>query len=233
VKQNDTAIFLHRIPYSESSLITTFYTLHSGTQKFLFQGGKKKSAALFPASICEITFYRRPDSELGKLTEAQPLNSLRNIQVDPVRSTITFFIAAILKNCLKTDQSDPQLFHFLEEKISVLNTCDLNLLPLYPIEFLVSFAMQMGIEPQVPSKISRYFHLEEGEFSDVDQKGELVAEGPGVELIQMLLTNELKHLPERSARSEAFETMLSYYKLHIPGFNVDQSLEILREILYK
>lgn len=232
MKQNDKAIFLHRIPYSESSLICTFYTLNSGIQKFIFQGGKKKSSGLFPVSVSEITYYRRPDSELGKLTDAQPIRSLSLIQADPIRSTITFFIADVLKNCLKTDQSDPQLFHFLEEKIGMLNTADPSFLSLFPTDFLVGFALQMGIEPQIPSGICRYFHLEEGEFSNIDRKGELVAEGPGVNLIQELLIGEFQDHPSRMARKEAFEIMLSYYKLHIPGFNIDQSLEIVREILY-
>jgi DNA repair protein RecO (recombination protein O) len=231
VKQNDTAIFLHRIPYSESSLITTFYTLHHGIQKFIFQGGKKKGSALFPISICEITFYRRPDSELGKLTEARALNSLSAIQMDPIRSTITFFVADVLKNCLKTDQPDPQLFHFLEEKILSLNVCNSHELSLFPTQFLIGFALQMGIEPQVPTEVRRYFHPEEGEFSDSERSGELVSSGPGVTLIQQILMDEATD-KGRQARSEAFEIMLTYYKLHIPGFNIDQSLEIVREILY-
>jgi len=233
VKQNDTAIFLHRIHYSESSLIATFYTLHHGIQKFIFQGGKKKGSSLFPLSISEITYYRRPDSELGKLTEAQAIGGLNSILTDPIRSTITFFIADILKNCLKTDQSDPQLFHYLEEKIHLLNSCDANELSLYPTAFLTGFALQMGIEPQIPQKVCTYFHLEEGEFSDAERRGELVATGPGIQLIQYLLMEERFDEPGRNARQDAFEVMLSYYKLHIPGFNVDQSLEIVREILYK
>lgn len=233
MKQNDTAIFLHRIHYSESSLIATFYTLHHGIQKFIFQGGKKKGSSLFPLSLCEITYYRRPDSELGKLTEVQSLVALNSILTDPIRSTVTFFIADVLKNCLKTDQPDPQLFHFLEQKIHSLDSCKTSELSLYPTEFLIGFAMQMGIEPQIPMKIRTYFHLEEGEFTDVDRKGELVANGPGVTIIQELLMGEPIKGLGREARLEAFEVMLKYYKLHIPGFNIDQSLEIVREILYK
>lgn len=232
MKQNDKAIFLHRINYSESSLITTFYTLHHGIQKFIFQGGKKKSSSLFPLSVSEITFYRRPDSELGKLTEVQSIDPLNGILSDPIRSTIAFFIADVLKNCLKTDQSDPLLFEFLEERIQSLDRCDANSLSLYPTEFLIGFTFQMGIEPRIPDGICSHFYIEEGEFSNLERKGDLVANGPGVKLIQQLLKVKRTQEPTRIDRQDAFEVMLSYYKLHIPGFNIDQSLEIIREILY-
>jgi len=33
-------------------------------------------------------------------------------------------------------------------------------------------------------------------------------------------------------RKDAFETLLQFYKIHIPRFNVDASLEIIRALLY-
>jgi DNA repair protein RecO (recombination protein O) len=230
VKQNDKAIFLHRINYSESSLIVTFYTLESGIQKFIFQGGKKKSQSLFPLSLCDIHYYRRPDSELGKLTDAFPYEMLHTISTNPMKSTLAYFMVDVLKQCLQTDQSDPALFSFVEQRVISLNKeTDLTL---FGVQFLIEFAKHMGIEPSVEEENKRFFHLQDGEFSDFSRKGELVAEGADVGLIQSLLRKEKATSISKNVRHDALITMIEYYKLHTPRFEVEKSLEIIHEILY-
>jgi DNA repair protein RecO (recombination protein O) len=231
MKESDHAIFLHRIHYSESSLITTFYTKNNGLQKFIFQGGKKKSVGIFPLALSEIQYYRRPDSELGKLTATTPLLMLHELSTNPIKSTLAFFIADVLKNCLKTDQKDIQLFDFLAERIEKLS--DTSELSVFNTQFLIDFTHHLGIEPLVPSKAKKYFYLQEGEFSDVYNSGDLMAGHTGVQLIQELYLNQAE--PQnysKQAKKEAFETMLTYYKLHLPSFNISNSLAIIYDILY-
>lgn len=230
MKQNDKAIFLHRINYSESSLIVTFYTLENGIQKFIFQGGKKKGQGLFPLSLCDIHYYRRPDSELGKLTAAFPYEMLHGVTQNPLKSTLAFFMVDVLKQCLQTDQSDPALFSFIERSVLILN--DQEDLSLFGIIFLVHLAEHMGIEPSIYEDNKRFFHLQDGEFSDFSRIGELVAEGECVELIQTILRRESVDAISKKVRQEALDSMIQYYKLHIPRFDVGKSLEIIHEILY-
>lgn len=230
MKQSDNAIFLHRITYSETSLIATFYTQHHGIQKFMFQGGKKKGTSLFPLSLCEITFYKRPDSELGKLTEARSSEILIELFSNPMKATLAFFMADVIKQCLQTDQSDPQVFQFLSRSIHALDKAeDLSYIS---TEFLIGFSEQLGIEPHLQEKNCTYFHLQDGDFSDFDRLGELVATGAGVEFIQTLLRGSTSISESKQTKKEAFEIMLNYFKLHIPRFNVDQSLAIIHDVLY-
>lgn len=110
MKQTDLGVFIHRIAYSESSLITTFYTKNNGLQKFVFQGGKKKNSNLFPLNVCELDFYFRPDSELGKLTKADSITNLDSIFSSPIKSVIAFFIADVLRQTLQTNQKELKVF---------------------------------------------------------------------------------------------------------------------------
>ncbi len=230
MKESDNAIFLHRINYSETSLITTFYTQTKGIQKFMFQGGKKKGTSLFPLSLCEITCYKRPDSELGKLTEARPSEMLIELFSNPMKATLAFFMADVIKQCLQTDQADPQLFHFLKRSIHALDTADD--LSSFSTEFLIGFSEQLGIAPQIAEKNCLYFHLQDGDFSDFERLGELVATGEGIQFIQHYLRGSATKIYTKPTKKEAFETMLTYFKLHIPRFNVDQSLAIIHDVLY-
>ncbi len=231
MKQNDSAILLHRVNYSDTSLIVTMYTLHHGVQKFIFQGGKKKATSLFPFSVCEIEYYNRPDSELGKLTSVTSNEaSLANISDNPVKNTIAFFATDILRKCLLTNQADFQLFEFIRSSITRLyQTKDTSL---FMVWFLIEFAEQLGIQPNVTSENSPFFNLQEGEFCLFKIPGELIVEGESVKLIQELIRNNEIGPTPKTIRMEALEVMLRYYTLHIPKFNIQKSLEIVRDILY-
>ncbi len=230
MKKTDHAIFLYRTHFSESSLITTFYTKNNGIQKFIFQGGKKKSVGIFPLALSEIHYYHRPDSELGKLTATNPLKMLHELNTNPLKSTIAFFLADVLRNSLKTDQQDHHLFDFLANRIELLSLSDD--LSLFNTQFLIDFTYHLGIEPIQPSRICTYFYLQDGSFSDTYRPGEIATKNDGVLLIQELFLNKSQTNYSKKTKTEAFETMLTYYKLHLPSFNISNSLEIIREILY-
>lgn len=227
MKQTDVGIFLHRTSYSESSLVTTFYTQNGGLQKFVFQGVKKKNNNLFPLNICELTYYKRPDSELGKLTSVDTINPLISIISNPVKSVIAFFIADVMRQSLQTNEKEPELFLFLSNKISELN--EINELSLFPLHFLKNFTYHIGIQPiMCDDNKPLYFNLNEGEFHSDYRVGEPSVEGEIVEHIYNLFNNE--KIPA-SSKKQALELLLNYYAIHIPRFDLGKSLEIIREVL--
>lgn len=226
MKQTDIGIFLHRTSFSESSLITTFYTRNEGIQKFIFQGAKKKNNMLFPLNICELNFYRRPDSELGKLTQVDTVMVLDSIVTNPVKSIIAFFMADVIRQSLQTNEQETAVFEFLHDAICDLNQTD-NL-ALFPLFFLVNFTSFIGIQPSLCDEEARYFNLTEGEFHSDYRPGEWCIEGEQVHHLHGLF----EHTTIAPAfRKQAFETVLEYYRLHIPRFDVSKSLDIIRETL--
>lgn len=234
MKSTDQAILLNRISYGETSLILTFYTLKSGIQKFIFQGGKKKAHQLFPLGISEITYYKRPDSDLGKLTAVESGRMLSEIPFNPIKSSIAFFIAEILQKCLKTEEAEENLFHFLEERILFLDKN--NDIVFFPIEFLLNFSLYMGIYPNKESKKDKYFNIMEGTFeNDIPLSGDIYYEGPAIQLLSDIIdgntTSENKEFNTKINRSKSLDILLHYYQLHIPQFKEINSLEVIREIL--
>ena len=228
MKQVDKAIFLHRIPYSESSLIVTLYTFNNGLQKMLFQGGKKKSAVLFPLAIGEITYYSRPESTLGKLTAFETSFPLQSITSNPFKSIIVFFLAEIIQNCLRTDEKETNIFRFLEDVILSLESSDD--IANFPVQFLIDFAEQLGIQPHIEIENGRYFNLNEGLIGNFSNTGDVLVQGPIVEALQQQLTTGEIHL-NSALRKELLSIMLQYYQMHIPQFKDLKTLEIVREIL--
>lgn len=226
MKQTDIGIFLHRTSFSESSIVATFYTQEKGIQKFIFQGAKKKNNVLFPLNICELTFYKRPDSELSKLTQAEMFLPLNAIAFEPLKGIVAFFIADVLKQTLHTNEKEERQFNFLKNTIVELD--ESNELTLFPLRFLVEYADFLGISPIIPDDDPLYFNLNEGEFHSDYRPGELCEEGIMVKhLCDLFKYNTIPN----SYRKQCLEMMLNYYKMHIPRFDVSSSLEIIREVL--
>ncbi len=225
MKGSEIGIVLHRTSYSESSLIVTFYTKGAGIQKYIFQGAKKKNNAIFPLNICELTYYKRPDSELGKLTEANSLYPLTHILTNPYKSSIAFFMVDVLKHTLQTNQPEEELFSFLKNEIKALNETDS--VAYFPLHFLAKLTEFIGISPSLEDN-PRYFNLIEGEFHSMFKTGEIEIHG---EACQQLYNLFLGENPAPAYKRELLNVLLHYYKIHTPRFDVTHSLEIIEEIV--
>jgi DNA repair protein RecO (recombination protein O) len=232
VKKTDKAILLHRISYSESSLILTFYTFENGIQKFIFQGGKKKVNQLFPLALSEITYYKRPDSTLGKISSSDSYHPLSNLPFHPIKSTIAFFVAEVLLKCLQTEESEKAFYLFIENEI--INLDKEEDVSFFPILFLLKLSYHMGIYPNTVSEPFLYFNLMEGEIGSIKPIGDIFHEGNTVNLLSKLITNQTidKEDFSKQIRNDALQILIQYFQIHIPKFNQLNSLEVIREILY-
>lgn len=224
----DEGILLRKINHSETSLITTIYTQKHGTQIFYFQGGKKKASVLFPLSHLELVYYHRADSEMNKLTQAVTIQA-SEIPFHPIKATVAYFIADVLFQSLKTNQADEFLFQFIVKQITAINQQE-NL-SVFPLTFLIQLSMFLGIEPQIEDEDAQFFDLQEGEIKQQKSNSTTMQHGKHIQLIASLyLQNKSEY--NFSHQREAFQVMLKYYEIHVPGFNVNKSLQILKDILH-
>lgn len=229
MKSVDEAIFIHRIPYSETSLITSFYTKEGGLRKFLFKGGRKKSHQLFPLSYSELQFYGRPESELLNLTNVEPA-APSDFQFHPVKSTIAFFLADILKMTIRSEEPDQRLFEFLKSKSIELN--ETSMLGFFPSKFLIEFTEYLGISPLIISnERGVVFDLTSGTIGSVPAMNAETASGPEVDVIIATLENEPIIETDKDTREQILRILLDYYKIHIPGFKEPKTFEIVKEVL--
>jgi len=230
MKQSDYGILLNRISYSENSLIATFFTEKSGIQKFIFLGGKKKAGNLFPLGIYELTYYKRPDSELGKLNQAVLDNSMNDIFLNPVKSVIAFFVAEILYQGINSEEKDTELFSFINQEINNLE--NQKEVRIYPALFLLNFISHLGIKPHVEDSNSHYFDLEQGVFVISPSNLEKTVHSNASEAIRGFLieTENYSELLQENAK-EVVSILIAYLTIHLPNFKGQKSLEFAREIL--
>jgi DNA repair protein RecO len=230
MKQTDHGILLHRISFSETSLITTFFTRKSGIQQFIYQGGKKKSGNLFALGMYEITFYKRPDSELGKINQVELLINIQEIIISPIKTVISFFIADVLYQSIKTEEGDIQLFNFLENEIQKLS--NEKEIQLFPALFLIRFIEHLGISPIIHSTDNSYFDMKQGEFtSNPKNLDNCIKSEASNTLRNYLFDSETDLIEFNKYRKEIVSILITYISIHIPNFNGKRSLQSMQEIL--
>lgn len=231
MKSSTTGIFLHRIPYSETSLIVDFYTEEFGRKSFLFKGGKKKAHALFPMSMCEIDYYGRQDSKLLSLTSVNNIG-VSSFQIDPVKSTIAFFMAEVIRKSFREEEKDSVVFITLSELIDDLGMTE-NIAT-FPIKFLIELSEIIGIQPYIESeKLDHpFFDLEEGTIRNGILHSSDKNESQAITLIAELIRSELSSLNyKREVRELALDLLLRYFKIHVPNFEDLVCYEIVKEVL--
>lgn len=230
MKQSDYGVLLNRISYSENSLIVTFFTEKSGIQKFIFLGGKKKAGNLFPLGIYELTFYKRPDSELGKLNQADLDNSMNDIFFNPIKSVLAFFVAEILHQAIKSEEKDTELFSFINQEINNLE--NQKEIRIYPSLFLLNLISHLGIKPHVEDPDSRYFNLEQGVFSASPSNfDKSVHSNATIAIRDFLIGTESHEELLRVHAKEVVSILIAYLTIHLPNFKGQKSLEFAKEIL--
>jgi len=157
-------IVLQKIDYSETSLIIKVLTQEEGVQSFIFQGAKrknKKGNLVSPLAILSIGYFRRGDSELGKISSLEPAIIYKTIPFDPYKSSILFFMTEVINKTVKEKELNHELYTFLKSILQILDLSE-NLAN-FPIKFLYQLTKYLGFYPQV-DKNGLYFDLQEGRY---------------------------------------------------------------------
>lgn len=225
MKQSTIGVLIDKKNYSESSLILSFYTQDYGLSSFIFKGAKKKQMAIFQMGIYEINYFKRPESSLGIIQTLNPAVVLNDVFANPQKLIVCFFLADVLKATLKEEQADKQIFEFIKNQILHLEVK--NDLLGFPICFLTEHIQNLGFSPSINVSNANGFDLKMGKFTE--EQTEFNASS-----IQLLFSafQGLSFDSDKKTTQDALLILLDYCKLHLPNFNVDRSLQVIRETLY-
>ncbi len=225
MKQKSIGILITKKDYSESSLILSFYTEESGLISFIFKGAKKKKLPVFYLGIYEITYFKRPESSLGILQSIDPAVVLTDIFTNPQKLILSFFLVDVLKETLKIEQPDARMFQFIKHKILELEVQG-NLIH-FPIYFLTEHIQNLGFSPIIDDENPKGFELKSGRFTQEQTDYD--------HTVIKLLHSAFIKIPvnyDRNTSQKALIILMDYCKIHLPNFNVDKSLNVIRDTLY-
>lgn len=230
-------IVISKLRYQDNDLIVRCYTKHFGIQSYLLRGvlksrkGKLKTAYFQELSQLQLTVNYNEKRSLQSIREVRSDYLYKSIYENVTKSAIVLFLAEILANILREEESNDSLYSYLETTLLWLDENDS--ISNFHLLFLLKLTKFLGFYPETYTKNEKYFNLQEGAFSN-ERISQYCISGEKLELLITLLgTNfdELNAVHFNSYQRQDFiKFMLMYYDLHLGTLKQPKSLQILNQV---
>lgn len=231
------AIVFSAIKYSEADYIVCCFTESSGIKSYLLKNILKsrksglKASYFQPLTQLEIVATHKNKGTLEYIREAKVAMPYSSLHTNIVKSSLVLFLAEMLKNAIREEEPNPLLFIFIQESLEWFDENDgvAN----FHIYFLLRLSHFLGFYPDASLKKEKYFNILEGNFQD-SKTSEYCLEGETVESLKQFFNASIYDIGSiklsKSSRANLLELILSYYKLHVQGYQRPKSLSILNQL---
>jgi DNA repair protein RecO (recombination protein O) len=232
------AILLHHVRYSDNALIAQFYSREYGRLSVMVKGiSSKKRGYNFsyfqPLNIFNVELYRYEKREISNLKELSLSFIPKNIPGDIYRSSVALFISELLYSIIREEDVNRRLYGFIESSVITLDEMTSGISNFH-LWFLVAFTAYTGIGPTSTALNECYFDMASGQFTQSAPAHTDYLEPPHAAILNRLLQMPAARLEELllsgEERAELLDSILKYYRLHLPGIRQMRSLQVLKEI---
>ena len=232
----DNGLVLQSIKYADKKNIIKLFTKHHGVVTCLARVSKSNSSKLKPSALMnmnlvEMEFIHKQNKEIQILTEVNCLHIYSSIHKDIHKLSILQFINEVLTKTVKEQGPQEELFDFVWYSLVQLDEMTEPIANFHHY-FLIQLLQYFGFEPVNNfDNDNLYFDCREGRFCGVEFPGPIGLNAYSSELLHKALSSDLLHLKLSNAqRTDLLESILTYYRIHIPGFNELKCLDVLKEI---
>lgn len=222
-------IVLSYIKYRETSIIVKIYTELFGLQTYIVNGirsakSRQKMALFQPLTQLDLVVYRKHNADINRISEYKCAAHYTTIPFDIKKATLAIFLTEILNKALKEESEDPELFHFINDSLFVLDHIDQNF-ESFHIQFMCRLSTYLGFSILSAEEVFSQVHLH------VNHKALAVYEK---QLLDSLINVSYQDAPisKGAVRRDLLEILIKFYRLHIASFGEIRSLSILAEILH-
>lgn len=235
--QECKGIILRRKPYGDNGFLCDVFTKEYGIRSFIFNttSSKKKKTVkslMHPLQPIDIEFFHKEGRGLSSIKDIAPYFTLKDIPYNIFKSTIAVFIADFLKNVIYEENTDKDLYEYIESSILYLDNTDNGYYDFH-LFFITHLTKFIGLSPTNNySEQNNRFDLKTGEFTDSTER---YSAGPNTSraLAQLLNTrtdtiDRLKF--DKKSRNIILDNLIYYYSLHMDKNINIKSLDIIREI---
>ena len=232
MRVSDKAIVLQAIKHGDKKFILKLYTLNNGLVTASVALNKNiRSSNIFALSLINVELILKQNKDVHQVTEVSSYYILSNISNSFSKLSIAQFLNEILIKAIKESATNSHLFEFIESCLIYLNDTETEFVNLH-LYFLIEFTKFFGVEPQNNYSVQTpYFDCREGQFSSMSLAYPLgLGKEDSILFSEFLKINALKSKISNEQRQIILDVLLSYYRLHFPGFSNIKSLEVLKEI---
>jgi len=231
------AIVLTSLKYGDTSLITKVFTASDGLKSYLLKGvlaskkGKLKTAYFQPLTQLEIVANHKNKGSLESIREAKVNYHYQSLHTDISKNAMIQFLAEMLSNSIHEEESNRDLFDFLEASLQWLDTHDE--IANFHLHFLVNLTRYLGFYPDTNAIDASCFDLLEGEFTNAPSLNPILI-GDNLNFFKSVLGINFDEVHTikmtKTNRQELLKSLVLYFELHLQGFRKPKSLAILNEV---
>lgn len=234
-----TGLVLQTIRHNDSTDIVTLYTRERGRMSLLVRGGasrtaRQRRARLAPLALVdtEVNFRETRDLQFaGDIATPYPW---RNLYFDPMKGSMTIFMAEFLNRLLRVADPDPNMWRFLLHAIHSLDVLERGIAN-YHLAFLIRLLPLAGIEPDLSGyRPGAYFDLLAGAYTDLPplHRNVVLPSESGIipQLMRLDFNNLHRFRMNVEQRRLLLNRLIHYYSLHLPVGEDLKSLDVLREL---
>ncbi|MCX6246541.1 MAG: DNA repair protein RecO [Bacteroidetes bacterium] len=233
-------IAIHSTKFSETSSVVKIYTELFGLQSYLVKGIRKPNARIKPGlfqplTLLDLVVYHKDKTSLQSLKEVNYSHPYQSIPFDIRKSSLALFIDELIYKTIHEEEPHPELFSFLHDTCLRLDRSPNNL-SLFHLVFSLHLTKYLGCMPQMNySGTKPFLNLREGGFqSSEPEHRDCLDPSMSHLFFQLMQTPEdtcaSLQVPAKT-RDLLLESILLYYRLHVPGFREMQSHLVLHTVL--
>lgn len=236
---NSTGFVIKTTKYSETSVITKIFTHQHGMLSFHIPGvyskkGSIKASYLQVMQKVALSYYFRENKNLKKVKSLQVDTIRHNNYTSVKHSSLLMVISELLHKCIREEEANTELFSFIDRILKQLDGfADFS--PVFLSVFMLKLSTFLGFYPSGRySPQNPYFLLDEGCFAGDPGASKYFTTPYFGRLFGLILDCDMppdfnvKISPDE--RFELLKTLELYYKIHVPGFNSLNSLDVIREV---
>jgi DNA repair protein RecO (recombination protein O) len=233
------AIVLYNLNYSDIYSIVHVFTEKFGPVSYLIAKAKGKKTQVpksifHPLSVLDLEVEHQNLREIQRLKEAKLHIPMLSILNNPVKSTISIFLAEFISKVVKEIQPDKLLFDYIFHSIQILDLYE-KAYANFHLVFLIRMSQFLGFYPDANGYTKgMYFDMQNGifvhykpvhiHFLNPDESEAFF------NLLRMSYENMWHFKFSGNRRKDIIIRVLEYYRLHLSNFPEIKSLEILHEV---
>lgn len=229
------AIVLSAIKYADADLIVTCYTKADGIKTYHVRGvlksrkGKFKPSSFLPFTQLEIVARHRNKGTMEYLIETRLSVIYNTLHTDVIKSSLVMFLSEVVRSVIREEEANPGLFSFLQT--ALIDMDNRENVGNFHVYFLLALSRYLGFFPDAHSQ-GAYFNMLEGVFQKSRTNAYCVQNQSSIVLFNVLGDVENIHdlAISKTLRKELLTFLLTYYQLHIEGFQQPRSLSILEQL---
>ena len=234
-------IVLHSFTYNDKYAITQIYTEEFGRVSYLTAKSKGKRTrvpkSLFHAlSVLELEVEHKNLRDIQRIKEAKVYLSLSSILSEPVKSTVSIFLAEFISHITKDIQPNKTLFDFICQSIRIFDLAEAGTANFHLV-FMIRSSIFLGFFPNAEDYMpDMFFDMQNGVFVRTKPLHPhfLNPDDSRIFLLLLRMNYENMHTFSFSGkqRVDVINRILEYYKLHLSELPEMKSLEVLQDFFH-